>query len=320
VIKVWDVRTGAELLNLSGHGRALLDIAYHPSGQVLASSGYDGTVRLWDAQTGSPQAVWQTDGAVNRLAFTQDGRLLAGSGTDDSMWLWDMDTRNERFRLKGASDALVAVAFSPDGTRVASGGFDSAVYVWDTQSGELMTTLKGNQGVIWQLIYSPLGDTIVTAGERAAWVWDAQTGKQLFLLSSHGQAVRSVTFRPDGKQIATGGDDNVVRLWNAQTGALEALLREENIGKPQGNVSGGPLPTGEGASSLPVSSDQPLYWVAWVAYNTTGDRLVSASGNGLDMYVVDIAELMGMAHSRVTRQMSCAERVQFLNEELVCDT
>jgi WD40 repeat protein len=144
----------------------------------------------------------------------------------------------------------------------------------------------------------------VTAGERAAWVWDAQTGKQLFLLSSHAQDVRSIAFRPDGKQIATGGDDNVVRLWNAQTGALEALLREENIGKPQGNVSsdlGTPI---EGPRPSGYSSDQPLLWVLWVEYNATGD----------------IAELMRMAHSRVTRQMSCAERVQFLNEELVCDT
>jgi WD40 repeat protein len=142
VIKVWDVRTGAELLNLNGHGRALLDIAYHPSGQVLASSGYDGTVRLWDAQTGSPQDIWQTEG-INRIAFTRDGHLLAGAGVDGALWLWDVEARKERFRLKGAEEALIHVAFSPDGTRVASVGFDSTVNVWDTQSGRLVTTLKG---------------------------------------------------------------------------------------------------------------------------------------------------------------------------------
>ncbi|MBC8115405.1 MAG: WD40 repeat domain-containing protein, partial [Candidatus Saccharimonas sp.] len=46
------------------------------------------------------------------------------------------------------------------------------------------------------------------------------TEAPLHELKGHSAGVFAVAFRPDGKQVATGGLDGVVRLFDAETGAL----------------------------------------------------------------------------------------------------
>jgi WD40 repeat protein len=89
-VKVWDARTGQELLTIKGHTSYVNSVAFSPDGKRLASASADRTVKVWDAQTGQVLLDLKASFASG-LAFSPDGRWLASgnlnpNGTAVTIW------------------------------------------------------------------------------------------------------------------------------------------------------------------------------------------------------------------------------------------
>ncbi|MFC4508579.1 MULTISPECIES: WD40 repeat domain-containing protein [Streptomyces] len=129
---------------LLGHSDAVNSVAFSSKSHTLATGSSDGTVRVWDTDSGKTRTRLRgLSGEVNSVAFSPDGATIA-TGSSYSAWLWDADTGKPRTPLTGHTDTVFSVVFSPDGHTVATAGADGTARLWDAATGKPRAKLAGH--------------------------------------------------------------------------------------------------------------------------------------------------------------------------------
>jgi WD40 repeat protein/DNA-binding SARP family transcriptional activator len=286
LVRVLNATTGEEILTLKGLNIIVGQMAISSNGALLAISTRDATPKVWDASTGQEVLTLSGHlGEVRGIVFSSDGSRLATASLDGTAKVWDVANGKTLMTLTGNVES--GVAFSPDGTRLATTSSDSTVKVWDLSSKEVLFILTGHMDAIYDIAFDPNGNYIATASrDGTARLWDSVNGQELLIFKGHTSTVFSLDISLDGKRLATASTDGTVKLWDTATG-------EELVTLP-GN------PT--------------------VAFSPDGTRLVTGSRGPkerglLRFYLLHIEDLIALAHSRLTRQLTTEECQKYLHIE-----
>jgi WD40 repeat protein len=194
-------------------------LAYSRDGLTLATGHDDGTVRLWDADTGRQLAVLTGHTApVRTLAFAAHGRQLASGDAAGDIKLWHLPANRLQTTLDGHEGPVTCLAYSPDGANLASGSADRTVRLWYAEGGTFRRTLKGHAGEVTCLAYCPDGRTVASASlDDTVMLWDVGFGSYWATLQGQVGGVTALAYSPSGELLVTGGRDGTVRLWHAET-------------------------------------------------------------------------------------------------------
>jgi WD40 repeat protein/Flp pilus assembly protein TadD len=245
VVRVYDVRTGKELLALKGPA-PLQSVIFSADGTRLATEDANGVVRVSDARTGKEVSALMGPRQHSRPRFSPDGtRLIVAPGTftggDGVVRVFNAQTGKEVFALK-ERETLSDPVYSPDGTRIAVGGGsrgDGAVRIFDGRTGQKALILKG-PAPLGSPVFSPDGAHVAVGsglrGDGVVRVFDARTGQEVLALRA-AKALIVPVFSPDGGRIAVApsplGGDGIVRVFDARTGhELLALKGPTSLGPP----------------------------------------------------------------------------------------
>jgi WD40 repeat protein len=172
-----DASSTTTLQTLAGHNGAIIDLTFSADGKLIASSGIDNQIKLWETATG--REIRSLSGAampVSDLAFSTDGKSLSLAG-QEGVSSWELTTGGVR---RG-------VALPDDYARHRQSGM--------YERGCLLS--RDGRFVIAGSSSQPL-----------AKVWEVATGRELPSLSlTQGKQLGNAAFNSDGSLVAVVESD-----------------------------------------------------------------------------------------------------------------
>ena len=202
------------LITMVGHDDEVNGVMSLPDGRILSWSK-DGSLRLWDEQTGECVVVFKGhNDDVWGAQVLADDRILSWS-IDGTLRFWDGQTGECIAILKEHTGSVFGAKVLADG-RILSWSNDGTLRFWDGQTGECIAILKGHKQPV-------LGAEVLSDGRILSWsmdetlqLWDGQTGGCIVVFGGDIDIVLDAQALSNGRimSLSRGGR---LRLWDEQT-------------------------------------------------------------------------------------------------------
>ncbi|XP_037767207.1 target of rapamycin complex subunit LST8 isoform X2 [Chelonia mydas] len=173
---------------------------------ILATAGYDHTVRFWQAHSGiCTRTVQHQDSQVNALEITPDRSMIAAAGYQH-IRMYDLNSNNPNpvINYDGVSKNITSVGFHEDGRWMYTGGEDCMARIWDLRSRNLQCQriFQVNAPINCVCLHPNQAELIVGDQSGAIHIWDLKTDHNEQLIPEPEVSVNSVHIDPDASYMA----------------------------------------------------------------------------------------------------------------------
>jgi guanine nucleotide-binding protein subunit beta-2-like 1 protein len=223
-------KLGVAKRRLKGHSHYVQDVAISSDGQFALSGSWDGTLRLWDLNTGTTtRNFYGHTKDVLSVAFSADNRQIVSGSRDKSINLWNtLGQCKFTITEDGHKEWVSCVRFSPNLATplIVSAGWDKMVKVWNLTHCKLRTNLIGHTGYVNTVTVSPDGSLCASGGkDGTAMLWDLNEGRHLSSLDA-GDIIHALVFSPIRYWLCAA-TASAIKIWDLESKVCVDELKPE---------------------------------------------------------------------------------------------
>lgn len=191
------------------------ELALSPCSPQVAVGHSDGTVRVWNIETGDCDVTLTGHKSpVTALRFNRGGLLLASGSQDTQIVVWDVVGEMGLYRLSGHRDQVTDVAFLEKGNKLVSSSKDAMLKVWDLETRHCLQTVASQKGELWSLDIDPQ--------ERRLAVGSTDQEVRVFQVLQPGERAEHIK---EGGEEENGGEK---KSWPSVLEPIGALKKTAN--------------------------------------------------------------------------------------------
>ncbi|XP_071948073.1 target of rapamycin complex subunit lst8-like [Antedon mediterranea] len=189
---------------------------------ILATAGYDHTIRFWQAHSGiCHRTVQHPDSQVNNLEITPDRTMLAAAGYQH-IRMYDINSAETSpvINYEGISKNVTAVGFHEDGRWMYTGGEDCTAKIWDIRSRNLQCQriFQVNAAVNCVCLHPNQGDLFVGDQSGAVHIWDLRTDHNEQLIPEADASIQSISIDAEASYMAAVNNRGNCYVWALKGG------------------------------------------------------------------------------------------------------
>jgi WD40 repeat protein len=305
-VRLWNPANGQPAGTILAHAGPATGVAYNPGGNVVYSTGEDGTLKFWQLPLAPARALPPHGDLVTAVTLSPDGNQVLSASADKTVRVAAFGDGKLVRTLTGPTAAVQALALTP--ALVAGGTADNRLFLWNAADGKLISQYQAHAGPVNALAFHPQNNQLLTGGGDGLlrlWTMPPIPGRTL----AHADAVLAGAVAGDGKRLITGSADKIVRSWNLSNNQVERQYPGHT-----GTVTAVAI-TANGQVLASASADQTIrFWdqntgkerallgahagpVTALSLNQAGTQVLSASMDGtVKLWQVPTAPAKAFTH------------------------
>ncbi len=244
-INLVDISSGKEDPRFRKHAEGVQSIAISPDGNLLAVVGFD-FLRIWNFDSGELLNRFDIDEFYSNIVFfSPDGKTLFCRIWTGKIQRWSIKTWKELEPIYG-SESIFRFTFDKDNQLLVGNSFDN-LDLWDLKNHVriYLSNLTYFNQPIGDLFISSEKQTVCLIDQNRIYLCDCsviyeeikkgrligRNGKLVLRnqslkpkcfqsLKGHQSKIKTVKFSHDGKMIAGYCQENLVKIWDVETGQI----------------------------------------------------------------------------------------------------
>ncbi|XP_009367962.2 transcriptional corepressor LEUNIG_HOMOLOG-like isoform X4 [Pyrus x bretschneideri] len=229
---LWYTDTLKPISVLQEHSAFITDVRFSPSMPRLATSSFDKTVRVWDAN--NPRYPLRTfmghSASVMSLDFHPNkDDLICSCDVDGQIRYWSIHKGSCLCVSKGGTAQM---RFQPRLGRFLAAAAENVVSILDVETLTCRHSLQGHTKPIHSVCWDPSGEFLASVSEDSVRVWALGAGGKgecVHELSCNRNKFHSCAFHPADTSLLVVGCYQTLELWNITENKTMTLPAHEGL-------------------------------------------------------------------------------------------